>query len=321
LLEDGADVYVLDDMSTGSWNNLEGVRGHERLHVVVDSVTQESIVNELVQRIDQVYHLAAVVGVRLVVESPVRTLEVNLKGTENVLKLAHRFGKRVLLASTSEVYGRHPVNRPLRETDERVYGPTTVGRWSYAAAKALDEFLGLAYHTERQAEVTIVRLFNTVGPRQTGRYGMVIPRLVQSALEGDPLQVYGTGRQTRSFTHVSDVVWALTHLMQCDRALGQVLNVGHGREISILELAERVKALTRSNSPIKLVPYEEVYGRDFEDMEFRTPCIDKIREYIGYQPKVDLDGILQSVVHYAQRQRNGAVNGHQAHPVVLTERP
>ncbi|MBM3463605.1 MAG: NAD-dependent epimerase/dehydratase family protein [Armatimonadetes bacterium] len=300
LIEHGSEVWVVDDLSTGSLDNL---RPHPRLHVVIDSVTNEAVMNELIHRVDHVYHLAAVVGVRLVVDSPVRTLEVNLRGTEVVLKLAHRFGKRVLLASTSEVYGRQHENRPLSEDSERIYGPTVVGRWSYAAAKAIDEFLGLAYHRERGLEVVITRFFNTVGPRQTGRYGMVIPRFVEAAINGKPIEVHGHGRQCRSFTYVGDAVRAITRLMASRDAVGEVINIGNGAETTIIDLARRVKELTSSDSEIRFISYEEAYGAGFEDMMFRTPCTRKLQQFAGFTPSVPLDEILRQVIE-DRRMRN-----------------
>ncbi|HLJ55796.1 MAG TPA: GDP-mannose 4,6-dehydratase [Chthonomonadaceae bacterium] len=302
LLGQGDEVWAIDDLSTGSLANVEHLRPHPRFHLVIDSCLNEAVMNELVNRVDHIYHLAAVVGVKLVVESPVRTLETNLRTSEIVFGLAHRFRKKVLLASTSEVYGRHFENRPLRETDDRIYGPTTVGRWSYAGAKAIDEFMALAYHRERGLEVVIVRFFNTVGPRQTGQYGMVIPRFVQAALEGHPITVYGDGKQSRSFTYVGDAVTAVTGLMRCPQAVGEIYNVGNGEEITILALAERVKALTGSSSDIRCIPYEVAYGKGFEDMEFRTPDITKIHQAIGYRPTVNLDNILRRVIcHFEER--------------------
>lgn len=302
LISQGDEVYVIDDLSTGNLENIMHLQGNPRFHVVVDSVLNEAVMNELVNRVDLIYHLAAVVGVKLVVDSPVRTLETNLKCSEMVFKLAYRFSKKVLLASTSEVYGRHFHNKPLVETDERIYGPTTVGRWSYAGAKAIDEFLALAYHRERGLDVVIARFFNTVGPRQTGQYGMVIPRFVQAALEGNPLLVYGDGEQSRSFTYVGDAVWAITRLMHTNGAVGEVFNIGNGQEISILELARKVKEMTHSSSEIRCVSYEAVYGKDFEDMEFRTPDIGKLVKYTGYRPTVDLEGILERVIDYIGRK-------------------
>lgn len=302
LIARGDDVYVIDDLSTGSLENIAHLRSNPRFHLIVDSVMNEAVMNELVNRVDHIYHLAAVVGVKLVVDSPVRTLETNLKCSEIVFKLAYQARKKVLLASTSEVYGRHFQNKPLAETDERIYGPTTVGRWSYAGAKAIDEFLALAYNRERGLDVVIARFFNTVGPRQTGQYGMVIPRFVQAALNEEPIQVYGDGRQSRSFTYVGDAVWAITSLMEVPEASGEVFNIGNGEEIAILDLAYRVKAITDSRSEILTIPYETIYGKGFEDMEFRTPDISKLQRFTGYNPTVNLDGILQRVVcHFEEK--------------------
>lgn len=308
LIARGDEVYAIDDLSTGSLDNVAHLREHPRFHLVIESCLNESVMNELVNRVDHIYHLAAVVGVKLVVDSPVRTLETNLKSSEIVFSLAHRFGKKVLLASTSEVYGRHALNKPLKETDERIYGPTTIGRWSYAGAKAIDEFMALAYHRERNLDVVIVRFFNTVGPRQTGQYGMVIPRFVQAALEGKPISVYGDGLQSRSFTYVGDAVTAITGLMRCPQAVGEVYNVGNGEEITIMELARKVKAMTDSKSDIRCIPYDIAYGKGFEDMEFRTPDITKIYEAIGYRPTVNLDNILRRVIcHFEERVTHAVV--------------
>lgn len=303
LIARGDEVYVIDDLSTGSLENIAHLRAHPRFHLIIESVMNEAVMNELVHRVDHIYHLAAVVGVKLVVDSPVRTLETNLKSSEIVFKLAYRAEKKVLLASTSEVYGRHFQNKPLSETDERIYGPTTVGRWSYAGAKAIDEFLALAYHRERGLDVVIGRFFNTVGPRQTGQYGMVIPRFVQSALANEPIMVYGDGSQSRSFTYVGDAVRAITRLMDEPKAVGEVFNIGNGEEITILDLAQKIKALTNSASEIRTVSYETVYGKGFEDMEFRTPDISKLQKFVGYQPTVNLDGILKRVVCYFEEKQ------------------
>ncbi len=313
LIERGDEVYALDDLSTGNLNNIAHLKENRNFHFVCDSAGNEAVMNELVQKVDHIYHLAAVVGVQRVVESPVRTLEVNLHTTEIALKLAHRFDKKIQIASTSEVYGRHKVNRPLSETDERIYGPTTVGRWSYAGAKAIDEFFALAYHRERNLPVVITRFFNTVGPRQTGQYGMVIPRFVQSALKGEPITVYGDGSQSRSFTYVGDAVRAITDLMACPAAIGEVFNVGNGEEVTILGLAQQVKAMTDSKSEIRVVPFEQIYGKDFEDMEFRTPDITKINKAIGYVPTVDLNGILERVIRHfrANAREEGAASSQQ----------
>jgi UDP-glucose 4-epimerase len=298
LIARGDEVYVVDDLSTGSLQNLVQLQSHPRFHLVVDSALNESTMLDLVQRVDHIYHLAAVVGVKLVVQSPVRTLETNLKTTEVVFRLAHRYQKKVLLASTSEVYGKHQNNVRLKETDDRIYGPTTIGRWSYATAKAIDEFLALAYHRERGMDVVIARFFNTVGPRQTGQYGMVVPRFVQAALDGKPITIHGDGKQVRSFTYVGDTVWAMQKLMEHPETVGEIFNIGNGEETTIIALAEKIKSLTMSESELRYVPYESVYGPDFEDLEFRAPDISKLCKTIGYRPTVNLDSILQRVIDH-----------------------
>ena len=298
LVQDGHSVVAIDDLSAGSLQNLEPLRGCSEFRFVRGSVLDQSTVEPLMRECDVVFHLAAVVGVLLVVKSPVQTLETNLKGTEVVLDLANEFGKRVLLASTSEVYGRHFENRPLKETDDRIYGPTTVGRWSYAAAKAIDEFLGLAYHRERGLHVTIARFFNTVGPRQTGRYGMVIPRFVEMALGNQPITVFGDGNQSRSFTYVSDAVWAIRRLAETPEANGEIVNVGNGSEVTIHELARMIKARTDPKSEIVFQTYEEAYGKDFEDMNFRNPDISKLHRLTGFEPKVELPEMLDRVIEH-----------------------
>lgn len=302
LLRNGDEVYVLDNLSTGTLDNVQHLRLQPAFHLVVDSILNVAVLRDLVEKVDHVYHLAAAVGVKLVVESPLLTLETNLRGTSLVLQFADRFRKRVFLASTSELYGRQPENRPLKESDDRHYGPTTVGRWSYAESKAIDEFQGLAYHRERALDVVIARFFNIVGPRQTGRYGMVIPRFVEAALRGAPIEVHGDGHQTRSFTHVRDCVWAVRRLMQCADAIGQVINVGNPRSVTIRALAEQVKSMTASASEIRYVPYEEVYGPGFEDMEFRTPSVDLAQRLIDYRPTTELNGILTDVIEYFRAQ-------------------
>lgn len=295
LLHEGWEVYALDDLSTGSLENVEHLRARPEFHLVVDSVLSFSVVNELVYKCDAVYHLAAAVGVRLIVEQPVKTLVTNLRGTEIVLEHCHRFGKRVLVASTSEVYGDHREERPLEETDRRVYGPTTQKRWAYADSKAMDELLALAHHQESGLDCVIVRLFNTVGPRQSGQYGMVVPRFVEAALTGRPLEIHGDGTQTRCFCHVHDTVRALSGLMDGGRS-GEIYNVGSQERIAIAELARRVLELTSSSSEIVHVPYEQVYGQGIEDMLHRIPSIDKIRAEIGWEPTLDLDRILSDVI-------------------------
>ena len=295
LLGAGWEVFVLDDLSTGSERNVAHLRDRRDFHLVVDSVLKASVVNELVHRCDVVFHLAAAVGVRLIVEEPVRTLVTNIQGTEIVLDYCNEFGKRVLVASTSEVYGDRQEPEALGEESKRQYGPTTARRWAYAESKALDEFLALAYHQERGLDCVIVRLFNTVGPRQSGQYGMVIPRFVQAALAGDTLEIHGDGTQTRCFCHVQDTIRALSGLMDADTA-GEIFNVGSIERVTIGELAERVIALTGSSSEIVYVPYNEVYGQGIEDMLHRQPAIEKVTAEIGWQPTRSLDEILADVV-------------------------
>jgi UDP-glucose 4-epimerase len=298
LLERGDEVYVLDDLSTGSIENIEHLKRDRRFHYTVDSVMNEPGTAELIDRVDVVFHLAAAVGVRLIVESPVNTIETNVHGTEMVLKLANKKKKKVLIASTSEVYGKSNVV-PFREDADLVMGPTAKGRWSYACSKAIDEFLALAYHKEKRLPVVVFRLFNTVGPRQTGRYGMVIPNFVKQALLGHPLTVFGDGAQSRCFTFVSDVVGVLLKLADHPGAVGEVFNIGNDREeVTILELARRVKARTGSKSEIVMVPYDQAYEEGFEDMQRRVPDVSKVRALTGYEPKVHLDEILDRVIDY-----------------------
>jgi UDP-glucose 4-epimerase len=297
LIAQGDEVYVLDDLSTGSARNVAAIRNHPRFHFLVDSVANASVVAELVDLADQVVHLAAAVGVRLIVESPVRTIELNVHGTEVVLQAAAKKGKRVLLASTSEVYGKSQ-QVPFREGQDLVLGPSTKGRWSYAASKLIDEFLALAYWKEKKLPTTVVRLFNTVGPRQTGRYGMVIPTFVRQALAGQPLSVFGTGDQTRCFCHVDDVIRALHGLCLTDKAVGEVFNVGGEDEVSIRALADRVCGLVGSASTIRSISYDEAYEQGFEDMLRRVPDVSKVRALIGWQAKHSLDAILRDVIAF-----------------------
>ena len=300
LLSEGWEVWVLDDLSTGSIRNVEHLKERPDFHLVVDSVLSTSVVNELVYKCDVVYHLAAAVGVRLIVEEPVRTLVTNVQGTEVVLEHCNKFGKRVLIASTSEVYGDHREELPLAENSRRIYGPTTARRWAYADSKAMDEFLALAYHQERGLDCVIVRLFNTVGPRQSGQYGMVIPNFVASALAGRAIDIHGDGNQTRCFCHVMDTIQALRSLMDSTETSGEIYNVGSQERISILELAERVKTLTGSKSGFEFIPYEEVYGLGIEDMFHRIPDIDKIDGVVGWKPTRTLEQILSDVVAYVR---------------------
>jgi UDP-glucose 4-epimerase len=297
LLAAGHEVAVLDDLSTGRIENLGAVQGHPGFTLAVGSVTDEALVHKLVDEADVVYHLAAAVGVRLILERPVATIATNVTGAEMVLRAATPRRRRVLLASTSEVYGKNDAV-PLTEEDDRILGPTTKSRWSYACSKAIDEFLGLAYHREHGVPVVIARLFNTVGPRQTGRYGMVVPRFVRQALDGSPITVYGDGRQSRAFTDVEDAVGALVALSMSPAAVGEVFNVGTTHEVTIEELAQRVKALVGSVSPIVRVPYEEAYQPGFEDLRRRVPDIRKAARVVGYQPRVLLDETLRRVVRF-----------------------
>jgi UDP-glucose 4-epimerase len=299
LLENGWEVFVLDDVSTGSLENIAHLRDRPDYHLVVESVLSPAVVSEVVHKCDVVFHLAAAVGVRLIVEQPVHTMVTNVQGTETVLGYCSKFGKRVLVASSSEVYGDHREERPLTETDRRIYGPTTEKRWLYADSKAMDEHLALSYHLERGLDCVIVRLFNTVGPRQSGRYGMVIPRFVERALAGEPLEVHGDGTQTRSFCHVSDTVQALAALMDAEIS-GEIFNVGSSERVSILELAERVKRATGSSSELAFVPYNEVYGQGIEDTLHREPATAKIKNAIGWQTTLDLDRIIADVVEHAR---------------------
>ena len=301
LLGQGIEVFVLDDLSTGSERNVAHLRERRDFHLVVDSVLKSSVVNELVHRCDVVYHLAAAVGVRLIVEQPVHTLVTNIQGTENVLEHCNRFGKRVLVASTSEVYGDRREPEALSEESRRVYGPTTARRWAYAESKALDEFLAFAYHQERGLDCVIVRLFNTVGPRQSGQYGMVIPRFVSAALAGRQLEIHGDGTQTRCFCHVDDTIRALSTLMDAAGVDGDLFNVGSTERVSIDELAQRVLAATRSSSEIVHIPYEEVYGQGIEDMLHRQPSIEKVNRAIGWRPTRSLDEILEDVIAHIRR--------------------
>ena len=300
LLDEGWEVFALDNLSTGEEANIFHLREREGFHLVVDSVLSPAVVSELVHRCDVVYHLAAAVGVRLIVEQPVLTMVTNVQGTETVLEYCARFGKRVLIASSSEVYGDHRDERPLAEDDRRVYGPTTQKRWLYADSKAMDEFLALGYKQERGLDCLIVRLFNTVGPRQSGQYGMVIPRFVQRALSGRPLEVHGDGTQTRSFCHVSDTIRALKGLMDERSLSGEIFNVGSTGRIRIIDLAERIRALSQSESELAFVPYDEVYEVGIEDTLHREPAIDKVTAAIGWRPTIDLDGILADVISHTR---------------------
>ena len=302
LLEHGHHVIVLDDLSTGSMDNIAHLKGRPGFEYVINSVMNEPLTAELIDRADVVFHLAAAVGVKLIVEAPVRTIETNVHGTEVVLKHASKKGRLAVIFSTSEVYGKSAAV-PFREDADLVLGQTQKHRWAYACSKAIDEFLALAYFRERRLPVIVVRLFNTVGPRQTGRYGMVIPNFVRQALAGEPITVYGDGTQSRSFTDVSDVVGALVKLMREPRAVGEVFNIGNTEEITILDLAKKVRAATESSSPITFVPYDEAYEAGFEDMPRRVPDLTKIHGCVGYRPTLGLDEILQRVIAHTRDAR------------------
>jgi len=300
LLADGWAVWALDDLSTGSYENVAHLRQHDRFHLVVDTMLSRTVVNELVNKVDVVYHLGAAVGPRLIVEEPVRTIVTNLEGSEIVLDHCARFGKRVLVASTSEIYGDHRTADPLREDARRVYGPTTQKRWLYADSKAMDEYLALAYRQERNLEFVIPRLFNTVGPRQSGQYGMVVARFVQAAVAGAPLEIHGDGSQTRTFCHVQDTIRALKALLESTATVGEIFNVGSRNWISVIDLAHRVLELTGSKSELVYVPYDKVYGLGIDDMLHRVPAIEKIKGAIGWEPKRSLDEILNDVVEHVR---------------------
>ena len=299
LLVDGWEVWALDDLSTGSLANVEHLRERRDFHLVVDSVLHPAVVNELVHKCDVVYHLAAAVGVRLIVEQPVHTLVTNIQGTEVVLDHCNRFGKRVLIASTSEVYGDHREEVPLAEDARRIYGPTTQKRWAYADSKAMDEFLALAHAHERGLDCVIARLFNTVGPRQSGQYGMVVPRFVAAALAGESLEIHGDGTQTRCFCHVADTIRALQGLMESEGS-AEIYNVGSTERIRIFDLAQRVIELTGSRSELTYVPYDRVYDEGIEDMLHRIPATGKIEAAIGWRAERDLVQILDDVVAHAR---------------------
>lgn len=307
-LERGDEVYVIDDLSTGSLDNInhlkERAEFQKRLFVHIDTILNRDIMLELVGTCDVVHHMAAAVGVRYILEHPMESINANIQGTEKVLELCNKFKKKVLIASTSEVYGKH-THAPLVESDNIIYGPSSKFRWSYAASKLMDEFMALAYFRTTGLQVTVVRLFNTVGPRQTGAYGMVIPRFVSQALRNEPLTVYGDGKQTRTFTYVKDVVCALMQLIENEQAFGEVFNIGGTEEVTILELAKRIVAAAKSSSKIDFIPYDEAFGKDFEDMQRRVPGIEKLHALIGFEPKTPLEAILAKVITFTSKRTNG----------------
>lgn len=308
LLADGHSVMVVDDLSTGRFENINPLTSLSNFRFAIETITNETVMDRLVSECDIIFHLAAAVGVELIVQSPVRTIETNIMGSEMVLRTARRYGKKVLIASTSELYGKSD-SIPFKEDDDSVFGPTIRSRWSYAVSKAIDEFLALAYYQEKNLPVVIFRLFNTIGPRQRGRYGMVVPRFVRQALAGDAITVYDDGKQSRCFCNVQDVVRGIVGLAAQPAAEGQVYNIGSGEEVSILELAKRVKARTNSQSEIILVPYEEAHAAGFEDMRRRVPDTSKINRLIGWKPTISLDQTLDQIIaYYREEGRNEEIS-------------
>ncbi|KPA10165.1 nucleoside-diphosphate sugar epimerase [Candidatus Magnetomorum sp. HK-1] len=309
LLLAGEEVYIIDDLSTGSIDNIrlleKNCPKNTRMFFYEKSILDHDIMLELIGTCDMVYHLAAAVGVRYILENPLKSIQINIQGTEKVLELCAKFKKKVLIASSSEVYGKH-LHAPLVETDNIIYGPSSKFRWSYAASKLIDEFFGIAYNRMNDLEVVITRLFNTVGPRQSAAYGMVIPRLVQQALKNTPLSVYGDGTQTRTFTHVKDVVRALISLMNTSSAIGEIFNIGGIEEISIKDLAQKIIQKTGSSSIIECIPYEKAFAKDFEDMQRRVPSIEKIGKCTGFKPQYTLDDILEEVAAYFSMESHGS---------------
>ena len=297
LLQTGHEVVVVDNLSTGSIKNLENIEKEPRFRFVYDNVRNSQTMHLLVEQCDIVFHLAAAVGVQLIVDQPVHTIETNIHGSEVVLDIANKFRKKVLIASTSEVYGKSEAV-PFCEDDDTVLGSTRFSRWSYACSKAIDEFLGLAYYQQYDLPVVVVRFFNTVGPRQTGQYGMVIPRFVQRALKNDPVVIYGTGKQARCFSYVGDIIEGIIDLMNCQDAPGRVYNMGSTEEVTIEALADKIIEMTASKSQKKYISYEEAYGRPFDDMMRRVPCLDRIKETIGFEPKTSLKQTLEAVIDY-----------------------
>ena len=317
LLARGDAVTIIDNLSTGRFDNVKHLVDRPGFHFVIDTITHEMVMDRLVSECDGIFHLAAAVGVQLIIENPVHVIETNVLGTHAVLQAAARYRKLVLLASTSEIYGKS-VQVPFREDDDRVLGPTTKARWSYSDSKAVDEFLALAYHRQMDLPVIICRFFNTVGPRQTGQYGMVVPRFVQQALRGDPITVYGDGEQSRCFCNVADVVRALVLLTDCEAARGQIFNVGNTQETTILELARRVVAqvrdipLTQADAHITFIPYAEAYAPGFEDMQRRIPDTGKLKHLTGWESQIPLDETLRQVIAYCRTNPSSAAESAQA---------
>ena len=310
LLARGDEVFLFDNLSTGSMENIRHLKNNDRMHYFLDSIENRQLLAELVDESDAVYHLAAAVGVRLIVESPVRTIETNVNGTQLVLEAAYKKRKRVFIASTSEVYGKS-MQVPFHEDADLVLGATNMGRWAYAASKALDEFLALSYWKEKKQPVVVARFFNTVGPRQTGRYGMVLPNFVSQALSAEPMTVFGSGKQSRCFCDVQDTVEAMLRLMSTDKAVGEVVNIGTDREITVEGLAEMVKVRTGSASPVTYTPYDQAYEPGFEDMMRRVPCLDKLERLTGFRPATSLEDIIDRVTRHFEKKREAvtAVQG------------
>ena len=302
LLDENNEVFVVDDLSTGSIENIEHLKENKDFHYVLDTIFNQSTLRELTDKCDIIYHNAAAVGVQLVVQNPVRTIETNVYGTELVLKYANLKKKKTIITSTSEVYGKS-LKSSFSENDDLIIGPPNKGRWSYACSKAIDEFLALAYWKEKELPVVITRLFNTVGPRQTGRYGMVVPRFIKCALANEPIPIYGSGKQSRCFTYISDVVDGLIALSEDAKAVGEVFNIGNPEEITIEDLAIRIKRLTNSKSELKYISYNDAYGAGFEDMMRRVPDISKIQKYVGYSPKVPLDKMLEITIEWIRNHQ------------------
>ena len=302
LLAEGEKVAVIDNLSTGSLSNIAGLRTNPNFAFIEGDIQDAALMEPLAEQCDVIYHLAAAVGVRLIAEDPVHTIETNIGGTEIVLNAANKFSKRILIASSSEVYGKNE-SVPFHEEDDIVLGSTSFSRWSYACSKAIDEFLGLAFYQQYGLDVVIGRFFNTIGPRQTGQYGMVVPRFVRKALKNEPLQIYGTGKQTRCFSYVGDLIDAITKLVNCDKAMGKVYNIGSNEEITIEALADKIIEMTGSKSKKEFVSYQQAYGRPIEDMMRRKPSLDRIKEVIGWQPKTSLDKILSEIIEYERTKK------------------
>jgi len=300
LVEEGNQVVVIDNLSTGRLENIESIKTNGNFHYTIGSILNRELLEKLMEGVDQVYHLAAAVGVKYIIENPLLSLRTNILGTENVLELANKYKAKVLITSTSEIYGKSD-KVPFHEDDDRLLGPTRISRWGYSCSKAIDEFMALAYFREKRLPVVIVRCFNTVGPRQTGQYGMVLPKFIKAALLDQPIVVYGTGKQTRCFADVSDVVGAFIKLMNIPKCVGEIFNIGTTESISIEDLAKKVKEICDSKSRIEYMSYEEAFEEGFEDMMNRMPCLDKAKEYIGYEPKYNLDDIIHRMIEYYEK--------------------